>query len=273
MKFKIVADSSCDLVNDYIVDEEVGFEVVPLSINIDENSYLDNRDLNIKDMLAKMKASSKAAKTSCPSPGYFAGSYSEADNVFVVTISSKLSGTYNSAYLGSVETNNKVHVIDSKGTSGMMILIIDKLYELIKKGETFDEIKEHIEEYQKNINLFFVLDKFDNLVKNGRMSRITALVAMTLFIKPLCIAEDGQISIYEKPRTMKSALIKLVNNIKDKCKDFSGKCIITHCYNEENAEFVKKMILEKYSFKEVIIKPMRGLCSFYALENGVIVSF
>ena len=105
------------------------------------------------------------------------------------------------------------------------------------------------------------------------MSKITALVAMTLFIKPLCIAEDGQISIYEKPRTMKAALIRLVNNIKEKCTDFSGKCIITHCHNEENANFVKKLIEEKYNFNEVIIRPMKGLCSFYALENGIIVSF
>lgn len=273
MKFKIVADSSCDLSQDYINDKEVGFEVVPLSINIDENSFLDDYNLDIKDMLKKMKESSNAAKTSCPAPGFFAKSYEDAEYVFVVTISSKLSGTYNSAYLGSVESNNKVHVVDSKGTSGMMVLLIDKLYELIKKGEDFEQIKEHIEEYQKTLNLFFVLDKFDNLIKNGRMSKLTALVAMTLFIKPLCIAEDGQISIYEKPRTMKAALIRLVNNIKDKCKDFSNKCIITHCMNEENANFVKKLIEEKYSFKEVIVQPMKGLCSFYALENGIIVSF
>lgn len=273
MKFKIVADSSCDLTKDYINDNEVGFDVIPLSINIDANSYLDDDNLDIKKMLNEMKSSSNPAKTSCPAPGFFSESYSDAEYVFVVTISSKLSGTYNSAYLGSVDSNNKVHVVDSKGTSGMMVLLVDKLYELIKLGLEFEEIKEKIDEYQKSLNLFFVLDKFDNLVKNGRMSKLTAIVATTLFIKPLCIAEDGQISIYEKPRTMKAALIRLVNNIKEKCSDFSGKCIITHCFNEENANFVKKLITERYSFKEVIVKPMRGLCSFYALENGIIVSF
>ena len=273
MKFKIVADSSCDLNNDYIKDDEVGFEVVPLSINIDSDSFLDNDDLDIHDMLTKMKASSRPAKTSCPSPEFFSNSYLDAEHVFVVTISSKLSGTFNSAYLGSVDHNNKVHVIDSKGTSGMMILIIDKIYELIKEGKSFEQIKEEIDNYQSTLNLFFVLDKFVNLVKNGRMSRLTAIVATTLFIKPLCIAEDGQIAIYEKPRTMKAALIRLVNNIKDKCKDFSNKCIITHCFNEEKALFVKKLIEEKYNFKEVVIRKMKGLCSFYALENGIIVSF
>ena len=272
MRFKIVADSSCDLYKNYIVDEEVGFEIIPLSINIDEDSFLDDENLNVDEMLNKMHESSLPAKTSCPSPAFFLNNY-DADYVFVVTISSKLSGTYNSAYLGSVECENKVHVIDSKGTSGMMILIIDKLYKLIKDGYNFEEIKELIEEYQKTLTLFFVLDKFDNLVKNVRMSKLTAFIAMALFIKPLCIAENGQIAIYEKPRTMKAALIRLVKNIKEKCKDFTGRCIITHCNNEKNANELKKMIEEQYSFKEVIILKMKGLCSFYALENGIIVSF
>ena len=222
MKFKIVTDSSCDLTKDYIIDENVGFEIVPLTINIDNESYIDDENLDISKMLLSMKNSKEAAKTSCPSPFFFNKSYEEAEYVFVVTISSKLSGTYNSAYLGSIDSNSKVHVIDSKGTSGMMVLIIDKLYELIKKGLSFDEIKDLIDEYQKSLNLFFVLDKFDNLVKNGRMSKLTAIAATALFIKPLCIAIDGQIGIYEKPRTMKSALIRLVNNIKEKCKDYSN---------------------------------------------------
>ena len=273
MKFKIVADSSSDLRKNYIEDEEVGFEIVPLTINIDNKSFIDDEELDINTMLLSIKNSKEAAKTSCPSPYFFNKSYEDAEYVFVVTISSKLSGTYNSAYLGAIDSNNKVHVIDSKGTSGMMILLIDKLYELIKNDLSFDEIKDQIDEYQKSLNLFFVLDKFDNLVKNGRMSKLTAIAATALFIKPLCIAIDGQIGIYEKPRTMKAALIRLVHNIGEKCKDFSNKCIISHCNNLDNANFVKKMILEKYNFKDVVIIDMKGLCSFYALENGIIVSF
>ena len=273
MKYKIVCDSSCDLNKDYIKDIDVGFDIVPLSINIDFENFIDDDMLDINYMLSKMKRSNNPGKSACPSPLAFTKSYLGAEYVFVVTISSKLSGSFNSAYLGSIDTSNKVHVIDSKGTSGMLVLIVDKLYELIKEGLSFEEIKNKIDEFQKTINLFFVLDKFDNLVKNGRMSKIAAIVATTLFIKPLCIAEDGQISIYEKHRTMKSSLIKLVNNIKDKCNDYSGKCIISHCQNEENANFVKKLILEKYNFKDVLVIPMKGLCSFYALENGIIVSF
>lgn len=273
MKFKIVCDSSCDLSKDYIKDSEIGFEIIPLSININNDSYIDDENLNINEMLLNIKNSKVAAKTSCPSAYYFTESYQDADYVFVVTISSKLSGTFNAAYLGAIDSKNKVHVIDSKGTSGMMILIVNKLYELIKEGCSFEEIIEKIDEYKSTLNLFFVLDKFDNLVKNGRMSKLTALAATALFIKPLCVAEDGQIAIFEKPKTLKASLIRLVNNIANRCNDFSNKCIITHCNNEDGANFVKELIIKKYKFKQVEILSMKGLCSFYALEKGIIVSF
>ena len=273
MKYKIVVDSSSDLSFDYIKDDNIGFEVVPLTIDVDGEQFVDNKDLNIDKMLNAMHSSSGKPKTACPSSGYFNKAYSEADNVICITISSRLSGTYNAAYLGSNECESKVHVIDSKATGGVMKLLVDKAYELMKQDLDFENISNTLEEYRDSLNLLFVLDKFDNLVKNGRMSKLTAIAATALFIKPLCIAKDGQIAIHEKPKTMKASLIRLVNNIGSLCNDFSNKCYIAHCKNEENAKKIKQMILEKYNFKDVVILEMKGLCSFYALENGIIVSF
>lgn len=274
MKYKIVVDSSSDLTNDYIKDENIGFEVVPLTIHVDENEYIDNSDLNIDGMLEAMHASKTKAKSSCPSCGYFAKSYEDAENVICITMTSRLSGTYNSAYLGSKDSKNKVHVIDSKSTSGAIRLLVDKTYDLMKKGLPFEELCNQLEEYKKSLNLFFVLDKFENLVKNGRMSKLTAFIATALYIKPLCCEQDGMIEIYEKPRTMKGALNKLVESIEKKTPTTEGKtCIITHCKNEKDANYVKDEIIKKYKFKEVIISEMKGLCSFYALEKGIIVCF
>lgn len=274
MKYKIVVDSSSDLTNDYIKDESIGFEVVPLTIQVDEKDYIDNKDLNIEEMLETMHASKTKAKSSCPSCGYFAKSYEEAEQVICITMTSKLSGTYNSAYLGSKDSSSKVHVIDSKSTSGAMRLLVDKTYELMKKDLPFEELCSQLEEYKENLNLFFVLDKFENLVKNGRMSKLTAFIATALYIKPLCCEQNGVIEIYEKPRTMKGALNKLVESIEKKSPTTEGKtCIITHCKNEKDANYVREEILKKYSFKEVIISEMKGLCSFYALEKGIIVCF
>lgn len=274
MKYKIVVDSSSDLNNNYIKDKNIGFEVVPLTINVGESVFVDDDNVNVDEMLSAMHMSKVKATTACPSSEYFKKSYKEAECVICITISSKLSGTYNAAYLGSNDCSSKVHVVDSKTTGGCMRLLVDKAYELMKQNLEFDELCDKLEEYKESLNLFFVLDTFENLVKNGRMSKLVAFVANALYIKPLCEAKEGTIEIYEKPRTMKGALTRLVESIEVKCKDTKNRtCIIGHCKSEDNARTLKEEIEKKYNFKEVIITKMQGLCSFYALEKGIIVSF
>ena len=274
MKYKIVVDSSSDLTNDYIKDDNIGFEVVPLTINVDGKEFVDNETLNINEMLDAMHKSTNKATSACPSCGYFAESYQDAENVICITMTSKLSGTYNSAYLGSNDLTNKVHVVDSESTSGGMVLLVDKAYELMKQNLEFDVIVEEIEKYKESLSLFFILDKFDNLVKNGRMSKVTAFIATALYIKPLCMEKDGVIDIYDKPRTMKGALNKLVESIQNFTDNTKNKkCIITHCQNETDALTLKNKISEKYQFKDIVVRETKGLCSFYALEKGLLVAF
>ena len=156
MKYKIVVDSSSDLTNDYIKDENIGFEVVPLTIHVDGVEYVDNESLNIDTMLTAMHNSTSKATSSCPSCGYFSSSYEKAEYVICITMTSRLSGTYNSAYLGSNETRSKVHVVDSKATSGTMRLLVDKAYELMKKDLDFHTICEELEHYRDSLSLFFI---------------------------------------------------------------------------------------------------------------------
>ena len=274
MKYKIVVDSSSNLKGDYIKDENVGFEVVPLTISVDGEDFVDNEHLNINRMLTSMHESKIKSTSSCPSCGYFAKAYNEAEYTICITMTRKLSGTFNSAYLGSKDSNSKVHVVDSKATGGVMRLIVDKAYKLIKKGLPFEEICQELEKYKEKRNLLFVLDKFENLVKNGRMSKVAAFIANALYIKPLCMAKEGVIEVYQKPRTRKGALSRLVETIKEKCEDTTGKtCVVEHCGSLEDAMYLKSEIEKNYQFKEVVITEMRGLCSFYALEKGIIVSF
>ena len=274
MKYKIVVDSSSNLKSDYIKDENVGFEVVPLTISVDGKDFVDNENLNINSMLTSMHESKIKSTSSCPSCGYFANAYKDAEYTICITMTSKLSGTFNSAYLGSKDSNSKVHVVDSKATGGVMRLLVDKAYKLMKKEIPFEEICQELEKYKEKTNLLFVLDKFENLVKNGRMSKVAAFIANALYIKPLCMAKDGIIEVYQKPRTRKGALSKLVETIKEKCEDTEGKtCVVEHCDSLDDAMYVKKEIEKNYQFKEVVITEMRGLCSYYALEKGIIVSF
>lgn len=273
MKYKIILDSSSDMNIDFIKDDEVGFEIVPLTINVKDKEFVDDDKLDIDKMLKEMHSYSGKSTSSCPSPYKYIEACSGEYN-FIITISSKLSGSYNSACLASsMIKDKKIFVIDSKLTSGAMILIAKKIYSLIKEGKDYQTICQDIEKYRDERNLLFVLDNFENLIKNGRMSKFTATIAKLLMIKPLCIGEEGEIKIYKKVRTRKLAILRLISEIKEKVGETykEKECIITHCYDNETGLLIRDSL--KDYFKEVILLPMKGLCSFYALEKGIIVSF
>ena len=273
MKYQILVDSASDLLSDYYTDPEIGFKVVPLTIHVNDKEYVDNDSLNIQEMLADMHASKKSS-SACPAPQSFLSEFDNAEYTFIVAITSKLSGCYNSAVVAknSYSKPENICVIDSKAVSGTEMLIVDKLIELIKQDLPYEQIVKEITEYRDKRSLYFILQKFDNLVNNGRMSKIAGLIASKLVIRPICIAYEGEIKILKKIIGIKNTFTKLVQMIGEKAKDFSKETlIITHCFAEEEANYIKSDLEKKCNFKEIRILPMRGLCSYYALEKGLII--
>lgn len=276
MKFKIIVDSSSNLTNDYIKDENVGFEVVPLTIRVNDKEYIDNDSCNVEELLNAIEDPNIVGRTSCPAPHDFLKTFEGYDKIIVITITSKLSGCYNSALVakGMADENTEVAVIDSKLVCGAMRILVDKAYELIKEGKSFAEIENELLKVRDENNLLFVLDKFDNLVKNGRMSKVVAFIASMIAIKPLCYGEDGEIKVKEKIRTFHGVLKRLIVNIGKMCPETKGrKCIISHTMNEKDALFLKEEIQNAYEFDDIIIEQNRGLSAFYSLKGGIIVSF
>lgn len=277
MKFQILVDSSGDMTEDYLKDKEIGFGVVPLTIRVGDKEFIDNAQLNPAEMLKAMHESKEKSGSACPSPNAWLTKYKNAEYTFAITMTNKLSGTFNSANVARdmAENKDKIHVFDTLATSGALELVVDKLVSLIEAGKTFEEIIPETEEFIKTRNLFFILHKFDNLVANGRMSKFAGFMAKTLVIKPVCTASpEGTIDMVSKSIGSLNAYKKLVELASARCNDFENrKLIITHCDNLEDAEKIKQMMLEKMPFKEVVIKPMRGLTSFYALEKGLIICY
>ncbi len=274
MKYQIIVDSSSDLTKDYLDGTGIGFAVAPLTVRIGEQEFVDDENIDVKAMLDAFNQYDGKTGSACPPPDAFAKAFDDADHTFIVTITSRLSGCYNSALVAANGSpDKKVHVVDSRAVSGSMVLIVDKLVELINSGLEFEEIVTQIEEYRKNVKLFFVLQCFDNLVQNGRMSKFAGFVAKHLSIRPVSIATDeGVIKVITKTIGTLNAYKKMTELISETIKDFEGrKVVISHCNNEKDAEIIKKMITEKFPVKEVEIKPMRGLCSYYAMDKGVIV--
>ena len=273
MKYQILVDSASDLTNEYIKDDKIGFKVIPLTININDKEYVDDDNLDCDRMLADMHASKKNS-SACPAPESFLSEFANAEYTFVVTITSKLSGCFNSAHVAqqSYDKPENIFLIDSKAVSGTEILIVDKLVELIKSGMEFEDICKEISKYRDKKNLYFILQKCDNLINNGRMSKIAGLIASKLVIRPICIAHEGEIKMAKKIFGIKNAFAKMIQMICEKAKDFSKEVlIITHCQAEEEANQIKTDIEKQCNFKEVRVLPMRGLCSYYALEKGIIV--
>ena len=280
MSVKIVADSSCDLPIPFVVDKGVDFAVVPLKIRVGHREFIDDPSLDVPELLAAMKSDKGPSSTACPSPEEFAAQFRGADEVFAVTISSKLSGTYNSACVArdmvlEESPHKKIHVVDSLATSSAMGLLILRLMGYIRAGKLeFDSIAERTELYRKTLSTRFLIQSFDNLIKAGRMSRITGTVAQVLSIRPICGDNGkGEIKIFEKVRGSKTAMTRLVEMMADKASPDGKPIFISHCNNPEDAEFLRDVACRLYSPSQVRIFDMRGLASYYAGDKGVILAY
>lgn len=278
MTWKIVADSGCDYREITDLANQTRFESVPLTIQIDHEIFVDNAHLDIDGMMEKMYATSSASKSACPSPDDYLRSFEGAENIFVVTITGSLSGSHNSAQLAKklfLEENPtaNIHVIDSLSAGGEVDLIVRKLNDLIKEGLSFEQVVEAITHYQENTKLLFVLAKVDNLVKNGRLSKLIGAVVGLLNIRMVGEASDtGTLELLQKARGAKKALTAAVDEVL-KAGYKGGRIIIAHRNNEKFCQQFSEVIKEKFPAADISFLPTSGLCSFYAEEGGLLMGY
>lgn len=277
MRYKIVVDSCCELPEELMRDGR--FEIVPLGLEIGDYHIQDDDGFDQADFLRRIAACPTCPKSSCPSPERFMKAYcTEAEHVYVVTLSSHLSGSYNSAMVAKnlymeKHGNKKIHVVDSESASGGETQIALKLMELEEQGLSFEAIVEQIEKFRDTRSVYFVLDNLDTLRKNGRLSGVKALVASTLNIKPVMSAEKGVIVQRGQGIGVKKSLAKLAEMIVKEIGSTDGrKLIITHCNAPERAAQVKELITKMAKFEKIIIMDTKGLSSLYANDGGVIVT-
>lgn len=277
MSYKIVVDSCCELPEELMNDAR--FERVPLGLEVGDYHILDDENFNQAEFLQKVAACPTCPKSSCPSPERFMEAYNaDVDNVYVVTLSSHLSGSYNSAELGKklyAETygEKNIHVVDSESASCGEAQIALKIMELEEQGLGFEEVVAKAEEFRDKMITYFVLDNLETLRKNGRMSRVKSVVASTLNIKPVMGADKGTIVQRGQTIGIKKALAKMVDMMLAEVKDTENRSlVITHCNAPARAELVRDMMLKKATFKQCIIMDTRGISSMYANDGGVIVT-
>lgn len=282
MRYKIVVDSCCDLTPE--MREWDNLEAVPLTLQIGDYIIPDDENFDQDDFIARMKANNGSAKSACPAPDAFKKAYEgEYDAVFALTITDKLSGTYNSALQGKMlyeeeyNDNKKIYVFNSLATSGIETIIAREIKKLGDDGKDFDEIVSYIDDYIINhTGLYFCLDSLNALKQNGRLFALAAGLLEKINLKLVCKAKDGNISPSGKDLTINRALVKMAKLIAQELedKDLSDKTlIITHVCCEERAKFVASKIAEKATFGNVEILKASGLNSLYASDGGIIVSY
>ena len=272
MKRKIVADSSCDMweLND------VNFAVAPLTISTDNKHYVDNQELDVHLMSEDLAKYKGVSHTACPSVGSWLDCYEGYDEVFVVTLTGAMSGTYNSAMTakGIYEEENdnvKVHVFDSLSTGPEMRLLIEKLKEMIEEDLPFEEIVEKGQDYLKHTRLFFALKSLHNFAMNGRVNKAVASAIGVLNISIFATAsEEGTIQQISKCRGEKKVVRSMIEHLEN-AGYHGGKVRISHADNLKLAHSVRDKILELYPHADIIVYPMGGLCTYYAEIGGLLV--
>lgn len=278
MNFKIIVDSCCDLPKE--IKKRFNISTVPLSIDIGNQHFKDDENLNRNELLKAMRNSDEAPKTASPGPGAFLDLYRKHENIFVVTLSKELSGSYQNALLAKKlfleEAEDKfVKVFNSFSASAGETMIAYKLGELIENSLNKDEILDKADKYIEEMQTLFVLDSLDNLIKAGRMGKLKGKIASFFNIKPvLAGTSEGTITLIDKARGSKRAIRKLIDTIGEKGDKLEEKVLgIAHCNALDRAEYIKEKVSNQYNFRKIIIIETAGISTVYANEGGIVLAF
>lgn len=273
-KIKIVADSSANL----MAMHTVAFDAAPLKIITAEREFVDNSQLDLEAMLDYFSSYKGKSQTSCPNPDDWLCAFGDAEDIFCVTITSGLSGSYNAACIAkdmyeADHPDRRVYVIDSLSAGPELTLIAEKLEQLIGEGKSFEEICAVMPEYTRNTGLLFMLESLNNFAANGRVSPAVAKIAGVLGIRIVGKASDvGTLEPTDKCRGEAKSLTTILRHLKENGLE-NGKVQLAHCCNEAAAEKLKKMIEAELPNVTVAVGKNLGLCSYYAERGGLLVGY
>lgn len=276
--YKIVVDSCCEIPEE--IRKSVNIERVPLTLEVGNVTVIDDDNFEQASFLKIVDQCPTAPKSACPSPERYMQAYeTDAERVYVVTLTSKLSGSYNSAVLGKnlLEESGKkmpqMHIFDSLSASVGETQLVLKIKELEEAGKSFEEVVELTESFRDEMKTYFVLDNLDTFRKNGRLTGIKALGVSKLNIKPIMYALDGVVAQKSQAIGTKKALHKMADILLEEGENLQEKVLmISHCNCIERAQLVRDKLLERVCFKAVYILDTMGVSSMYANDGGIIVT-
>lgn len=282
--YKIIVDSCGEFTPD-MKEEREHFEHVALTLQVGSWEQQDDETFDQKVFLKKMKESKEPPHSACPSPAAYLAAIedTQADHVYIVTLSAKLSGSYNAAVLAKSlyeedhedeDDQKRVHVFDSKSASIGQTLIAQQIEAAEKSGKTFEEVIKAADAFIKGEHTFFVLESLDTLRKAGRLGSLKAMLASTLSIKPVMgSTPEGSIQQLGQARGMIRAMDRMVECMAEVTQDPGTKVVaISHCSAPDTASSLKEKVKRTGLFKDVYVLDTDGVSSMYAGPGGVIMA-
>ena len=283
-------DLKINIVKTYQLEDDGIERLAPLPSS-DQSLYIDyfqnvayavysNLIEKQKDEFYKMMANSPVLpKTSCPSPERFMRSYEgEADEILVITLASKLSGTYSTAVLAKnmfeeEYPNKKVTVIDTEtGSIGQGLLIV-KAAQLAEEGKSLDEIVNIIESIKKDVVFYGSLETLENAIKGGRINALAGKLINALNFKVIVKIGNGEVKPCDKARGDNNSMKKVVENVCDSIQEGEVKSLaIAHANCLDKALKVKEMMLKNHDFESVMISDLGSVMGTYTSKGAILIS-
>lgn len=277
MKWKILTDTGSNIREITNLPEDTTFDLIPLILHVDKKDFVDVPTLDIEELIGAVKGSSSSS-SACPAPGAYAEKFSGADNVICFTLSSELSGSYNSAELGksiALEQNPdaNIHIFNSRSAGGELDLLVKKAISLVDEGKDFDEVIAGLTDYHANTHKGYMLKSIENLVKNGRVNKVVGSLVGLLNIHVIGIrSNEGTIEMSNRARGEKKALKIFLKDLIENGYS-GGKMELAHVLNPDLADTFVDQVREKFPNADINIVPTSGLCSFYAEKGGLMVGY
>jgi DegV family protein with EDD domain len=265
-KVAIVTDSTADIPKDLV--ERYGIKVVPLYINFDDRSYLDDGvDITGKQFYERLRSVKKQPTTSQPTPQDFIKVYSELlkENSAIISIhiSKKMSGTFSSAEMARKElSDSDIEVIDSELVHIPLGILVIKAAELARDGKSKEEILDTINKLKQKITVLFIPSTLKYLIMGGRIGRAKGLIATVLEIRPILTLHMGEVSQFKTTRRFIQAKNELINSMKSIIKDTDKLTVIVSdsdakAESDEMAQRIKETFNPK-QFMQAEIGPIVG---------------
>lgn len=273
MSFMIVSDSSSNVLS----MGSSNYTTVPLKI-IAEKEYVDDAALDLAGMMEDLRNHKGKSGSSCPNVGEWLDAFGDAEEIFCVTISKHLSGSYSTSIQAgetymSEHPGRKVFTFDSLSVGPEMAILIDKIRQCEAAGDDYETTKAKVLEYHNTIHTLFCLESMLNLARNGRVPMAIAKIAGMLGIRVAGIALGGQVTPVHKPRGARKATQALVEMVKERGFKDGNIMRVAHCFAEEAAAAFKNAILAEFPNTHFILEHTTALCSFYAEAGSLIIGF